>query len=174
MFLKFLKERSIKRYIQNVLDRRLSKIENKKIKTVGIILNVREFKDYDKIRSILTDYGINENKIKFITYLPEKDYKLNHWDLYYTFQDFGWNGDIKNLDLRYFLDENFDALISYYKKDNLYLNYATACSKASFKIGLSKFNQRLNDFIIDINPNFIDIFGKELKKYLTGLNKIDN
>ena len=31
---------------------------------------------------------------------------------------------------------------------------------------------KLNLQIIDINPNFIDIFGKELEKYLTGLKKI--
>ena len=79
---------------------------------------------------------------------------------------------IKNLDLQEFIETDFDALISYYKKDNLELNYATACSKANFKIGLSNYDQNLNDFIIDINPNFIDIFGKELKKYLTGLKKI--
>ena len=72
-----------------------------------------------------------------------------------------------------FIDSEFDALISYYKNDNLELNYATACSKAFFKIGLSNYDQNLNDFIIDINPNFVDIFGKELKKYLKGLNKID-
>ena len=79
---------------------------------------------------------------------------------------------IKNLDLQEFIETDFDALISYYKKDNLELNYATACSKANFKIGLSNYDQNLNDFIIDINPNFIDIFGKELEKYLTGLKKI--
>ena len=47
------------------------------------------------------------------------------------------------------------------------------CSKAKFKIGISNYNQKLNDFIIDINPRFTDIFAKELKKYLKGLNKID-
>ena len=79
---------------------------------------------------------------------------------------------INNLDLQEFIEMEFDALISYYKKDNIELNYATACSRANFKIGLSNHNQNLNDIIIDINPNFIDIFGKELEKYLIGLNKI--
>ena len=113
-----------------------------------------------------------ENKIKFITYLTDTDTKQNHWDSYFEAKDFGWNGVIKNLDLQEFIDSDFDALISYYKNDNLELNYATACSKAFFKIGLSNYDQNLNDFIIDINPNFVDIFGKELKKYLKGLNKI--
>ena len=87
--------------------------------------------------NILKDYGINENKIKFITYLSDVDTKLNHWDSYFESKDFGWNGVIRNLDLQEFVDTDFDALISYYKKDNLELNYATACSKAKFKIWLS-------------------------------------
>ena len=117
-------------------------------------------------------YGVNENKIKFIAFLSENDTKLNHWDSYFEKKDLGCNGLINNLDLQEFIDTEFDVLISYYKKDNLELNYATACSKANFKVGLSNHNQNLNDIIIDISPNFIDIFGKELEKYLTGLKKI--
>jgi hypothetical protein len=63
-------------------------------------------------------------------------------------------------------------LISYYRKNNLELNFATACSKAKFKIGISKSNENLNDFTLEINTNFTDIFAKELRKYLEGLNMI--
>lgn len=172
MFIKFFKDRSNKKFIRKALENRTSSVNGKKIQTVGIILNLGEYKDYEKLRLIFQNYGINENKIKFIAYLSERDTKLNHWDSYFESKDFGWNGSIKNLDLREFIETDFDALISYYKKDNLELNYATACSKANFKIGLSNYDQNLNDFIIDIKPNFIDIFGKELDKYLTGLKKI--
>lgn len=172
MFLKFFKYRSIKKFMSNVIENRSPSVSNKKIKTVGIILNLGEFKDYDKIINILKNYGISENKIKFITYVTENDTKLNHWDSYFESKDLGWNGQVKNLDLQEFLDFKFDALISYYKRDFLELKFVTACSKANFKIGLSKKNQSLNDFIIDISPNFIEIFGKELEKYLIGLNKI--
>ena len=172
MFVKFFKDRSNKKFINKAIENRLSSVNSNKIQTVGIILNIGEFKDYDKLRDIFKNYGINENKIKFIAFLSENDTKLNHWDSYFESKDFGWNGLINNLDLQEFIEMEFDALISYYKKDNIELNYATACSRANFKIGLSNHNQNLNDIIIDINPNFIDIFGKELEKYFTGLNKI--
>ena len=160
-----------KRFLENKIRENFDFTE-KRLQHVGIILNIGEFKDYDKLRDIFKNYGINENKIKFIAFLSENDTKLNHWDSYFESKDFGWNGLINNLDLQEFIEMEFDALISYYKKDNIELNYATACSRANFKIGLSNHNQNLNDIIIDINPNFIDIFGKELEKYLTGLNKI--
>ena len=172
MFIKFFKDRSNKKFINKALESRSSLVSDSKIQTVGIILNIGEFKDYDKLRLIFQNYGVNENKIKFIAFLSENDTKLNNWDSYFEKKDFGWNGLINNLDLQEFIDTEFDVLISYYKRDNLELNYATACSKANFKGGLSNHNQNLNDIIIDISPNFIDIFGKELEKYLTGLKKI--
>ena len=172
MFIKFFKDRSNKKFINKALESRSSSVSDGKIQTVGIILNIGEFKDYDKLRLIFQNYGVNENKIKFIAFLSQNDTKLNHWDSYFEKKDLGCNGLINNLDLQEFIDTEFDVLISYYKKDNLELNYATACSKANFKVGLSNHNQNLNDIIIDISPNFIDIFGKELEKYLTGLKKI--
>ncbi len=79
---------------------------------------------------------------------------------------------LNSVELQDFVDTKFDALISYYKNDNLELNTITALSKANFKIGISGKDVRLNDFIINIKPNKINIFKKEFLKYLKTLNKI--
>ena len=79
---------------------------------------------------------------------------------------------IKSIELQDFINTKFDALISYYKADNLELNTVTALSKANFKIGISGNDQRLNDFIIDVKSSQINIFKQETLKYLTVLNKI--
>jgi len=172
MFLKLFRKRSNQKYINKILNSKRSKISEKKIRSVGIILSLEEFKDYDKIREIFTDFGINENRIKFITYLSDKDFQLNHWDDYFSPEDFGWSGDITNIALNEFIDFKYDVLISYYRLDNTDLNLVTAKSKANFKIGISNFDQRLNDFIIDIGTEHVNVFRNELEKYLKGLNKI--
>ena len=64
MFVKFFKDRSNKKFINKALENRSSSVNSNKIQTVGIILNIGEFKDYDKLRDIFKNYGINENKIK--------------------------------------------------------------------------------------------------------------
>ena len=66
MFVKFFKDRSNKKFINKALENRSSSVNSNKIQNVGIILNIGEFKDYDKLRDIFKNYGINENKIKFI------------------------------------------------------------------------------------------------------------
>jgi hypothetical protein len=172
MFLNLFRKRSNQKYINKVLNSKRSKISEKKIRSVGIILSLDEYKDYDKLRDIFVNIGINENKIKFIAYITDKDFQLNHWDDYFSPEDFGWNGNITNIALTEFIDFKYDVLISYYRLDNLDLNLVTAKSKANFKIGISNFDQRLNDFIIDIGTQHIDVFRNELEKYLKGLNKI--
>ena len=172
MIIKFLKNRSNKIFMKKMLESRKFNSSAIRINTVGIILNLDEYKDYDQIKEIFKGLGIHENKIKFIAYMPENGTKLNRWDSYFESKDFGWNGVIKNLDFIEFIDTDFDILISYYRKSNLELNFATACSKAKFKIGISKSNENLNDFTIDIGTNFTEIFAKELRKYLQGLKMI--
>ena len=172
MFLKLFRKRSNQKYINKILNSKRSKISEKKIRSVGVILSLEEFKDYDKIKKIFTDFGINENRIKFITYISNKDFQLNHWDDYFNPEDFGWSGNIKNIALNEFIDFKYDVLISYYRSDNTDLNLVTAKSKANFKIGISNFDQRLNDFIIDVDTVHVDVFRNELEKYLKGLNKI--
>ena len=172
MIIKFLKNRSNKIFMEKVLENRIFNSSAIRIKTVGIIFNLDEYKDYDQIKEIFKGLGVHENKIKFIAYMSENGTKLNRWDSYFESKDFGWNGVIKNLDFIEFINSDFDLLISYYKKNNLELNFATACSKAKFKIGISKLKENLNDFTIDISANFSEIFAKELRKYLRGLNMI--
>ena len=172
MIIKFLKNRSNKIFMNKILESRKFNSSAIKIETVGIIFNFDEYKEYDQVKEIFKELGIHENKIKFIAYMPENGTKLNRWDSYFESKDFGWNGVIKNLDFIEFIDTEFDILISYYRRNNLELNFATACSKAKFKIGISKSDENLNDFTIDISTNFTDIFAKELKKYLQGLNMI--
>ena len=72
MFIKFFKDRSNKKFIERILETRSRNFTNEKIETVGIILNINEFNDFEKIKSILRSFGLNENKVKFITYLSKK------------------------------------------------------------------------------------------------------
>jgi hypothetical protein len=172
MFLQRFKKNSIRNYINKILNSRNMPVSDNKIESVGVILNHDEFNEHEDIRLFLKGIGIMENKIKFITFITEKKLAPNTWDSYFSPKDFGWNGKIKNIELQEFIDIKFDALISYYKEDNLELNVATALSKANFKIGISKNDERLNDFIIDVKPDEIIIFKQELLKYLKVLNKI--
>lgn len=172
MFFKAFKEKSNQNYINKLLSARKATVDNRKISSVGVILNVDEFKDIETFRTFLKALGIKPPKIKVINFIKDDKDVDFHWETYIGPKDFGWKGKINNVELQTFIDAEFDALISFYKEDILELNSIVAQSKANFKIGLSNTDQRLYDLIIDVKPGQFAVFKEELKKYLTVLNKL--
>lgn len=172
MFLKRFKEKSNQKYINNILNSRRVVADSRKVESIGIILSFDEFNNYEAFKSLFKEIKILENKVKFIAFITDEKLTPNSWDAFFNPKNFGWKGKIENVELEEFINTEFDALISYYREDLLELNLVTALSKANFKIGISSKDQRLHDFIIDVETDQIDLFKMELIKYLKVLNKI--
>lgn len=172
MFLQGLKKISNQKFINKLLSRRKPILSSDKIAFVGIVINLNEFDDFEAFRIFFGDLKINPNKIKIAAYTDDSKLVSTSIELLFSPKDFGWKGKVKNNELETFAKTKFDALISFYKEDNLELNMVSALSKANFKIGISDKDERLHDLIIDVKPQEIDLFEKELIKYLTILKKL--
>jgi len=172
MILKAFKEKSNQKYINKLLNSKNVAVSRKKIESVGVIIDSDDFSDVEGLKIFFKDLGIQLPKIQIISFVEDEKKSERLWGNYFSKKDFGWNGTIKHVELQMFLDTEFDALLSYYKTNALELNLATAASKANFKIGLSQVDDRLYDFILDVNTKDFNVFKIELKKYLTVLNKI--
>ncbi|MFK7783250.1 DUF6913 domain-containing protein [Psychroserpens sp.] len=172
MILKAFKANSNQKYINKLLNARQVAVSNLKMNSVGVILNMNEFSDFDVFRSYFKDLGILPAKTKIIAFVEDAKDANPLWDTYFNPKDFGWKGRINNVDLQSFIDTDFDVLISYYNNESLELKLITAASKANFKVGLIKDDKRMFDLMIDVKSKSIQLFKNELKKYLTVLNKI--
>ncbi|TXE17444.1 hypothetical protein ES692_09200 [Psychroserpens burtonensis] len=172
MILKVFKEKSNQKYINKLLSARQVAVSNNKMNTVGVILSVSEFSDFESFRLFFKSLGIQAAKTKIIAFVEDTKDSNELWDTYFNPKDFGWKGKINNIDLQIFVDTKFDVLISYYKENHLELNLITASSKANFKVGLTNEDERLFDLMIDVKPKEFSVFKDELKKYLTVLNKL--
>ena len=172
MIFKRLKKKSNQKYLNKNLNNRKPLVDDSIIQSVGVILNNNDFSDADQLLSLLRSIDIKENKIKFITLIDDHESRPNSWDAYFYPENFKWKGKIEGADLTDFVNEPFDVLISYYQINQLELHLATTLSKAKFKIGISNVDERLHDLIISIDPNQVEIFKKELLKYLKVFNKI--
>ncbi|MDU8887311.1 hypothetical protein RXV94_14160 [Yeosuana sp. MJ-SS3] len=170
--LKGFKQKSNEKYLNSILNSRELNVNNDKIKSLGIIFCIDELEDFELFRNLAEAIKVRPNKLKIIAYTESIKDAPNFWDTYYHSEDFGWNGKIKNVELQSFLDIKFDALVSYYEKDILELKLLTAMSKAKFKIGILKTDQRLNDFIIKTKLKEFYLFKRELIRYLNILKKI--
>ena len=172
MILKIFKEKSNQKYINKLLNTRQVAVSNNKISSVGIVLNLSEFSDFESFRLFFKRLDVQQARTKIIAFVEDPKDSNELWDTYFNPKDFGWNGKINNIDLQIFVDTKFDVLISYHKESHLELNLITASSKANFKVGLTNEDERLYDLIIDVKPKEFSIFKDELKKYLTVLNKL--
>lgn len=172
MFLKAFKEKSNRKYVNKLLDAPKVAVNNNKVKTVAVLLNAEEYDDFEMFRQYFKQLELTSPKHKIIAFTSDDKYESSQWETYFSPKDFGWKGKINNIDLQAFIDEDYDVLVSYYKKENLFLNLITAASKANFKVGLCRDDERLYDLIIEVKPKEIKTFKTELKKYLNILNKL--
>lgn len=172
MFLKAFKQKSKQKYINKLLNSRRLEFKQGKIKNVGIILNLKEFDQFEAFLTFFKSLEIQDNKISVLAFVENYKQVNPLWGNYFSSKDFGWKGKLKNIELKNFLDNEFDILISFYKQNVLELNLVTAKSKANFKVGLSGLDDRLYDLILDVDTNDFKLFKSELTKYLTVLNKI--
>ncbi|MBJ6369015.1 DUF6913 domain-containing protein [Snuella sedimenti] len=174
MVFKGFKKRSNKRYLNKLISQRSVNVGDTKVKSLGVILCFDEVDDIELFRGLAAHLRIRPNKLKVIAFSSNGKEKANAWDLCFNPNDFGWNGTIKNVELKSFLDTEFDVLISYYTEELLELKLLTALSKSQFKVGILQTDKRLNDLIIKTDITEFNVFKEELYKYLTILNKIKN
>ncbi|OBX26259.1 hypothetical protein LX77_01859 [Gelidibacter algens] len=172
MILEAFKEKSNQKFINKLLNSKNVAISNRKLESVGVIIDASEFSDAEAFKHFFNELGVQLPKIKIIVFVEDEKKTEKLWGNFFSKKDFGWRGAIKHAELKMFLDTEFDALVSFHKNDALELKMAAAVSKANFKIGLSNVDDRLYDFILDVTTKDFDVFKTELKKYLTILNKI--
>ena len=172
MVLKAFKEKSNRKCLNKLVSERHINIDDSKINSLGVILNIDEIDDLEPFNQLADNIKVHPNKLKIITFSANEKEQEFTWDACFNPNDFGWKGQIKNVELKSFLNTKFDALISYYTNEQIELKLLTALSKAQLKVGLLQSDERLNDLIIKTNLKEFNVFKAELYKYLTILNKI--
>lgn len=166
MILKAFKEKSNQKFINKLLSSKVTRVDNKKIESIGVIIDASEFSNADELKSYFNSLGIPLHKVKVIVFIEDEKKAERLWGNYFSKKDFGWRGKINHVELETFINTEFDALVNFHKTDALELKMVTAASKANFKIGLSNVDDRLFDFILDVGIDELDVFKSELKKYL--------
>jgi len=172
MILKGFKEKSNQKFINKLVGSRTTEISSKRIESVGIVLNMSEYDDFETFRIFFEGLKLHPNKIKIVGFVEDPKLIELSRELLFSVKQIGWKGKIKNDELKSFLNTPFDALVSYYRNNNLELDLITAHSKANFKVGISNTDERLHDLILDVQPNQFNVFKQEFIKYLTILKKL--
>lgn len=172
MFLNYLKNFFTKRIVKNILSNVKPSASTSPIKTVGIVFDESYFYEREALVGELVSNGILEKDIQVLVFKDR--IKKNEVFDYPTFsnKDLSWYATLDKPQVKNFTAQNFDLLINYYDTEKTALLLLTHHSKASFKVGFSSIDKRLNHLMINTNAENYKVFMDELFKYLKILNKI--
>lgn len=172
MFFNYIKELLTKKIVKNGLSNVKLSSSDISIKTVGIIFDESYFYEKEDLVKELVKNGILEENIKVLVF-KDKVKKKEVFDYpVFSYTDLTWNGRIEKKEVNDFVAETFDLLINYYDTEKSALLLVSHLSRASFKVGFSVVDKRLNHFMINTNAENYKVFIDELFKYLRILNKI--
>ncbi|MFY0603322.1 MAG: hypothetical protein JXQ93_05200 [Flavobacteriaceae bacterium] len=171
MRFKKIKKRFLEKRFNTLLLKPISKAKpvHEKVTTVGILCHDSFFNRLNLQEMISEAFDVRNSKIySFRSYHKEHQSSYKH----FSENDFDWKGNITDTSLDTFLDTEFDLLITFFDKNNTYIEYVTLLSKASFKVGYAGVNQALFDLEIEFKNIEIQHYLEETKKYLKILNKL--
>lgn len=141
---------------------------HKKVSSILILLDEDSQENLDQI--ISDKFNIDVLKVTSIVYKKKQD-SVRNFENELIDKNFSLFGKLKNDVIEKLLKTEFDLLVNYIN-GNLSLNYVTAFSKASFKVGFATNQQQVFDLMIDVEQSNVELFHAELVKYLNILNKI--
>ena len=170
--LKKIKQKKLKKIITKNLTNRDISQRNKKIKTLGFLIDESLQINDEELYNFSKEFNLQYKDIKIFKYIQLKKKVPTLQDNQVSNKDFSWNGTLKNVSAQEFLNRNFDMLVVLQKDKNVYIDYMVSQSKAKFKVGLTPVNIALFDLIIQLKPTQLELFKTELEKYLTALNKL--
>jgi hypothetical protein len=172
MFLNYFKDFATKKIVKKSLSNVKHVASDKMIRTVGIIFDESYFYEKEALINELIANGIAEKDIKILVF-KDKIKKNEVFDYpVFSHKDLTWLATIDKKEVTDFVNEPFDLLINYYDVEKAILLLVSHLSKASFKVGFSVIDKRLNHFMINTNAENYKVFMDELFKYLKILNKI--
>jgi len=143
-----------------------------KISNISLLIDGTRFNQIEQLVDELVKNGIRRERIKTIVF-AKKEYTINTDHVNFLCpKDFGWFGRIKKIEIKEFVQEKSDLLISYYSERQKNLEYITTKSQADFKVGFFVNEKLPNHITIDSDFSNYQLFTKELFKYLKAFNKL--
>ena len=172
MFLNYIKDFWVKKILKNTWHNVKSSTVVTPIQSVGLLIDESYFSEKENLINLISENGIQRDNITVIVYRDK--FKKNETYSQPTFgsKNLSWIGEFKEKFISEFVNQNFDLLVSYYDLEKASLLLITHNSKASFKVGFSSVDKRLNHLLINTNVENHKVFVHELFRYLKILNKI--
>lgn len=151
------------------LNRKKHAVSLKKAKNIGILLTVRNQKEFEEAELLAKELQHQDKQVKVLIYISDKSLKISpsiNIEILYQ-EDMSWNFIPKKEKIIQFVNHEFDLLLNLCTEICFPLTYVSALSKSLFKVGAySPKETAIFDFMLATNEQSITGFSTELKYYL--------
>lgn len=172
MFLKFIKDFSVKRLLKNTLHNVKPTNLVAPIEKIGLLIDESYFLSKDLLINELCKFNIKKENINVLLYKDKIAKNESFLFPCFSLNEINWNGNISQNSVLDFINTPFQVLISYYDIEKAPLLLVTNQSKAQFKVGFSTIDKKLNHLMIATTAENYSVFTNEFFKYLKILNKL--
>ena len=172
MFYTIIKNFFLKKIVTKRLLKQQSPLVQKKIATIGIVVDETYFSNTPSLLEQICLQGFQREQIAVLVYKDRIKSKEEITSPFVALKNISWAGEINKTEVNDFVATPFDLLINYYDVNKYPLLLLSTQSKATFKVGFESVDKRVNHFIIKAVVDQYEAFTVELVKYLKILNKI--
>ncbi|PHQ28996.1 DUF6913 domain-containing protein [Leeuwenhoekiella nanhaiensis] len=167
------KQNFIKRKLEILQETNLHSTAKSFEESVGILVNSDEFSDFGFLKNLALTLA-PDAPVQILAYSKNaRDFNVENVEGFSN-SDFKLWGAVKSANLIDFTAKPFRFLISYYQRENVFLDFLKASSQAAFKIGFQQgVSDRFQDLTIQTHPDQTEVFKTEIIKYLKIVNRID-
>lgn len=167
-------------FIDKRIEAALKKSDNKnnkallaEILSVAIFVDEQSAFDEKKFRELQEIINLDETHFSILTF-KEKKTSFNEFRGTVLFKnEVSWQGRITPKDVKSFIKKPYDLLIDYTHADSLMRQLVVAKIVAKMKVGYSEKKKKFYDLLISVSPKEIDLFNKELVRYLKILKLLE-
>lgn len=144
----------------------------KDAKKIGLLYDATDDSDYETVKQYVKTLRGDHKEVLALGFVDRKELSRNQFAQlgldFFTKKNLKWNMIPDSLEVKNFIKEPFDILINLNEGNCFPLNYITAMSKASFRIGRYNKNHIHNfDMMIEAgNSTSLGNFIKEADVYL--------
>jgi hypothetical protein len=144
-------------------------------KNIGVLFNIDNMQDYEKIDPFLSFLSQHDNNIFALAYYPYKSIPADLRSIsainIFSKEDLNWYQKPSGKFIDKFIDKEFDILIDLSSKPFFPVKYINNLAKACFKVGKSNEDGFEFDLTIQLGEKHGENFYlDQLKHYLSNIN----
>jgi len=171
MFFSIIKKVSLKKNVKKYLSK-VTTPSGDKITTVNLLVDGIHFNETLKLIEEFVKNGIKRENINVLVLVRDKTILDTDRITYFRPKDIALSGNVSKDKINSFIYEKSDLLVSYYKSNEINLDYISLKSTSDFKVGFWTNDKNPNHLTIDSSLSDYKLFTEELFKYLKALHKI--